>query len=116
MARQYGQPKDSDLLDPKKMRKDKEPEVKEEDPSPSSLVVDRFHKNAAVDTRAEDIHHTIGTNPDQAASGSHTHNGGDSSLLIEGFTISGSKSNPATVLPSIINILTRLGAEDTTTA
>lgn len=83
--------------------------------SPDNKTVEDFHKNASVNTRPEDMHHTLGNEPNQAASGSHSHNGSDSVLLLEGTIISGSKASPSTVLPSIIGALTRLGATDSTT-
>lgn len=96
-------------------RKDPAARPKDPDPSPPKDVVDKFHKNAGVDTRKEDIHHTIGPGPTQAASGAHTHNGTDGPLLLEGFSLTGSKGSPSTVLPSIIACLARLGATDNTT-
>lgn len=87
------------------------------DASPPAKVVLDFHKNAPTDTRPDDIHHTLGSGALQAARGDHSHNGGaDGALLLEGFTITGSKSNPTTMMPSIIQCLVRLGAEDATTA
>jgi hypothetical protein len=96
-------------------RKDPTEKPKDPDPSPPKDVVDKFHKHAGVDTRKEDIHHTIGPLPAQAASGSHSHNGTDGVLLLDGYTITGVKSSPSTVLPSIIAALVRLGADDSTT-
>lgn len=115
MGRQYGEPRPEDQFKPGRNLPPEQP-VKEQDPSPSGLVVERFHKNAAVDTRAEDMHHTLGPTSTQASPGDHTHNGGDSALLLEGVTLTGSKSAPATMWPSIINALVRLGAKDSTTA
>lgn len=117
MGRQYGSPPE----DPRRKtgpgyteRKDPEPKAKDPDPSPPSRTVNEFHKNAAVDTRKEDIHHTIGIGTNTAASGSHNHRGGDSVLLLEGITISGAKAGN-TALASVINALVELGAKDTTT-
>lgn len=119
MATQYGAPKQ----EPGKaksnrysdQRRDPEPRPQEPDPSPPADIVAKFHKNAAVDSRTEDIHHTLGPSPSQASPGDHRHDGGDSALLLEGYTIVGSKANPTTVLPSIIAALARLGAKDSTT-
>lgn len=91
-----------------------EPSVKQEDPSPPAPVVDAFHKNAARDTRPEDIHHTVGPGPTQAASGQHRHDGSDSPLLLEGVILTGSKGGNL-ALPSIISALVKLGAKDSTT-
>lgn len=120
MVRQYGSPKE-DPGDQKsnryadRARKDASPKTKDPDPSPPGKAVELFHRNAAVDTRPEDMHHTIGPGTNQAAPGSHNHDGGDSALLLEGYTILGNKASPATVLPSIILALTRLGMKDSTT-
>lgn len=117
MARQYGAPKfvpGKDDGSYQGKRRDAEPQAKSPDPSPPPKVVEDFHKNAAVDTRREDIHHTIGTGPQQAASGDHNHRGGDSVLLLDGVTISGSKAGNV-ALGSVIAALVQLGAKDTTT-
>ena len=96
-------------------RKDNAPEAKDKDTSPSAEVVAQLHKNASVDRRPEDIHHMLGLGPNSASRGSHSHDGTDSMLLLEGFSITGSKASPSTVFPSIINALVRLGAKDATT-
>jgi hypothetical protein len=85
-----------------------------EEPSPTAEEVERFHTNADVDTRAESAHHTLGPSPTQAAPGNHRHDGGDSELLLSGFTITGSQGGN-TALPSIIACLVRLGAQDSST-
>lgn len=116
MVRQYGAPKNEDAQKKQYQdRKDPEPEVKQ-DPSPSTDVVNKFHKKAQVDTRKEDVHHTIGTGENQAASGAHTHSGGDSVAILDGFVITGSRSNWSTMAPSVVQMLVRLGAKDSTTA
>ena len=128
-SRQYGAPRDprrgptggdgvgtGAVRYGERVRDAQEPKTKKEDPSPSSNVVTKFHKNADTDVRKESIHHTLGSRPSQASPGDHTHNGGDSKQILEGFTIVGSKSSPSTMWPSIIACLVRLGAEDSTTA
>lgn len=82
---------------------------------PDARTVSDFHTFADTDTTEKAIHHTLGDGPNQAASGSHRHDGGDSVLLLEGFSITGNKATPETVFPSIIQCLTRLGATDATT-
>ncbi len=114
MAKQYGAP------DPAKpqygaARKDQAPQPKDPDPSPSAQIVQQFHANASVDRRREDVHHTLGAQTTQASPGAHNHDGGDSVLLLDGFTLTGAKASPSTVLPSILNALVRLGAKDSTT-
>ena len=84
-------------------------------PRPDSQTVDEFHTNSDLDTRGESQHHTLGPGPTQAAAGNHTHDGGDSSLLLTGLTITGSRGGN-TSLPSIIACLVRLGAKDSSTA
>ena len=87
----------------------------DENPKPPSQVVDDFHENSDLDSRAEAQHHTLGPNPNQAAPGNHTHDGGDSELLLLGETISGSRDSDAWRI-SVNAILVRLGATDNSTA
>ena len=115
MSRQYGQPKYPPKAPAPGERKDREPSTKAPDPSPNADTVRLFHKNAQADTRPEDIHHSLGISPNQAAPGNHNHDGGNSPLILLGYTIVGSKASPSTVLPSIIAALVRLGATDSTT-
>lgn len=121
MARQYGTPPETpqekaQLDKYGRSRRDPEPKTRQEDPSPPNQVVELFHKNASIDTQGSDIHHTLGISPNQAAKGSHDHSGGpNGKLILEGYTLTGSKASPSTVLPSIIAALVRLGAKDSTT-
>lgn len=118
-GRQYGAPKRPPEFGNQPLTPGRtvlEPKTKEPDASPPTRVVTEFHKNASVDTKGEDMHHTLGINPAQASPGGHRHRGGDSELLLTEFTISGSKAtNPAAVLATIIPCLTALGAKDATT-
>lgn len=82
---------------------------------PSAEEVTRFHTEADTDTRAEAIHHTLGTGDNQAARGSHNHRGGDSVQLLSGVTITGSRGGNIALL-SVIQALVALGATDSTTA
>jgi hypothetical protein len=84
-------------------------------PSPDPMAVKMFHLYCDVDTDSTAYHHTLGPGNNQAAAGSHTHNGSDSPLLFEGITISGSRTNGAAVA-SIIQLLTQQGAIDASTA
>lgn len=88
---------------------------RDENPKPPSQVVDDFHENSDLDARAESQHHTLGPNPTQAAPGNHTHDGGDSELLLVNETITGSRATDAWRL-SVNAILVRLGATDNSTA
>jgi hypothetical protein len=86
----------------------------DENEKPPSQVVDDFHTYSDVDARSESQHHTLGANPTQASPGDHTHDGGDSVLLLEGFTITGAQTSEAWA-QSINAILVRLGAIDNST-
>ncbi len=88
---------------------------RDENPKPPNQVVDDFHENSDLDARAEAQHHTLGPGPTQAAPGNHIHNGGDSPLLLEGESITGSRASDAWRL-SVNAILVRLGAADTSTS
>lgn len=117
MVRQYGAPKDQfGKKGPGygEQRRDAPPEPKEPDPMPPPDVVNKFHTNADVDKRPEAMHHTLGIGTNQASPGPHKHDGSDSTLLLEGVTISGSRGGNAALL-SVINALVLLGAKDTTT-
>lgn len=80
----------------------------------SADVVAKIHDYDDVDTRPESHHHTLGGGPNQATPGGHRHRGGDSELLLTGFTISGSRGT-ATAMPSIIACLVAFGATDSST-
>lgn len=82
----------------------------------TATQVEELHRNADTDVRRESIHHTLGPRNTQAAAGDHTHNGSDSSLLLSGLTISGSRASSASITPSIIAALVRLGITDSSTA
>jgi len=88
---------------------------RDENPKPPNQLVDDFHENSDLDARAESQHHTLGPSPTQASPGNHKHDGGDSSLLLEGETISGSRTSDAWRI-SVNAILVRLGAIDNSTA
>lgn len=114
MVRQYGEDPESPMGNTAALTPKKQPSPKKKDPAPPTEEVEKFHSNAEVDVKATSIHHTLGPGEFQAASGSHTHNGGDSPLLLEGYTLIGSISNPTSMLPSIIQCLERLGAKNST--
>jgi len=89
--------------------------TQDENPKPTAQAVADFHTNSDADSRAESLHHTLGPNPSQASPGNHTHDGGDSELLLLNETISGSRATDAWRL-SVNAILVRLGATDNSTA
>lgn len=82
---------------------------------PDPRTVMDFHTNADTDATNEALHHTLGTGSNQAASGSHRHDGTDSFLLLEGYTLSGSRGGNS-ALATVIGALVQLGANDETTA
>lgn len=51
--------------------------------APSAKEVTAFHDNDDVDGSKEAHHHTLGPGATQAASGNHTHDGGDSAELTD---------------------------------
>lgn len=87
----------------------------QENPKPSADVVEDFHTFADTDIRIESIHHTLGPTTNQAAQGDHNHDGGNSSLILSGFTITGSRGGNV-ALVSVIACMVRLGAIDSSTA
>lgn len=85
------------------------------DVPPDAEAVSHLHTNADTDTRAEAIHHTLGPGSSQATAGDHKHRGGDSSLLLDGVVISGSRGGNVALL-GVIQALVALGVTDSTTA
>lgn len=83
--------------------------------APAADAVDQFHTNADTDIRPESLHHTVGPGNTQSSPGNHTHDGGTSSLILSGFTISGSRGGNVAMV-SIIATLVRLGAVDQSSA
>jgi hypothetical protein len=81
---------------------------------PDAISVRELHVNADTDTTPDALHHTLGPGVNQAASGAHFHDGNDSALLLEGQTVTGAKGSAACDA-SIIALLVRLGATDSTT-
>jgi hypothetical protein len=85
-----------------------------EEQRPQPQIVADFHTNSDVDASKDSQHHTIGLNEFQAAAGSHTHNGSDSYQLLTNEEIVGSRGGN-TALASVIGILERMGAKNSTT-
>lgn len=81
-------------------------------PDPTS--VSEFHTFDDVDSGADSHHHTLGTGSNQAAKGSHTHNGSDSNFIIPGTAITGTKATIAWA-SSVNAILVSMGAVDNST-
>jgi hypothetical protein len=82
---------------------------------PDGKTVNEFHSNDDTDRDANAHHHTLGSNANQAAPGSHRHDGSDSISLLQGLTISGAKGGN-TALASVIGLLVQLGATDSSSA
>lgn len=82
----------------------------EDDKSPKAEAVAKFHNNADTDANRTALHHTLGPGRNQAASGSHRHDGNDSPRLLEGVSISGATTE--VVVDNLVSALVRLGAED----
>lgn len=76
---------------------------------PSSRQVNDLHKKSDKDVGPNAQHHTLGTDRNQAASGSHVHGGKDSKLVGDGMglAISGAK-NTAASEDSIVNMLKKV--------
>lgn len=72
-----------------------------------------MHRNADTDSRREALHHTLGSNPNQASPGDHSHDGVDSMKLLAGTNITGSRTD-GTAVASIIMALQKLGAANGT--
>lgn len=87
----------------------------EKDSVLSALEVRRLHTKSDVDSSTQAQHHTLGMKPNQAASGSHKHDGASGNLLLSGVTLTGSRAGNA-ALASVISALVLLGATDSTTA
>ncbi len=82
---------------------------------PKGPEVEKFHTNADTDGSAESAHHTLGSSNSQASPGDHDHRGGSSVQLLQGDTITGSRTD-GTAVASIIALLVELGAVDSTTS
>lgn len=83
-------------------------------PTPKEVL--DFHTHADTDGSPKAAHHTLGSGPNQAAAGNHTHDGGGSTVLfpLEGVAITGSRATDAWRI-SVMAALTALGATDSTT-
>lgn len=85
---------------------------------PNTQEVIDFHTNSDLDGGPKSQHHTLGPGANQAASGNHSHDGGNSAKAIiplDGLSLTGSRAGGA-ALVSVIAALVQLGATDNTTA
>lgn len=80
----------------------------------SPQAVNDFHRNSDIDSSPEAQHHTLGVGANKAAPGDHRHNGEDSPLLLEGVSISGSRSN-GDALNQLLIVLGDWGLQNETT-
>lgn len=82
---------------------------------PTAKEVGDFHTNADTDGSQKSLHHTLGSTHNQASPGDHNHDGGSSTRLLDGVTLTGTRGT-ATAMTGIIAALVQLGATDATTA
>jgi hypothetical protein len=77
--------------------------------APTPRQVNKFHEKSDRDSGPNAQHHTLGTDRNQAATGSHTHGGKDSKLVGDGMglAISGVK-NTAASEDSIVAMLKKV--------
>lgn len=83
---------------------------------PEAKVVNEFHTNDDLDRDAAAHHHSLGPNANQAAPGSHRHDGSDSILLGQGITIAGAKGSNAALASVIAAMVQMFGVTDNTSA
>lgn len=69
-------------------------------PSPKEVL--KIHTNADTDGKATSAHHTLGAGHMQASPGDHTHDGGTSVNILDGFVVND--------LATCIAALKKLGA------
>lgn len=84
---------------------------------PTAKEVIDFHENADTNGSPKALHHTLGSSPNQASPGDHSHDGGTSQEItpLSGTTLTGAKTgNPSPALASVIAALVKLGATDAT--
>ena len=74
-----------------------------------------IHRNADTDKTTKSIHHTLGGGRFQATPGDHTHDGGSSTQLWTGRTVTGSRGSGAAIT-SLLLILADQGIIDGTSA
>jgi hypothetical protein len=90
----------------------KEAAVKE---TPTPREVAALHARSDLDSSQQAQHHTLGIKHDQASPGDHKHDGKSSRKLLEGQTLTGTKSG-GSALTNLIDMLeAALGFTDNTT-
>ena len=78
-------------------------------------TVEKLHATSDVDSDVLAQHHTLGVTHNQAAFGDHDHDGTNSSLLMTGITVTGSKGGNAALADLITKLSAALGFTDSTT-
>lgn len=73
------------------------------------------HEQDDADGSEFSLHHTLGPRPNQAARGTHIHNGEDSPKLMAGVVVTGSRGGNAAVASLITGLVNALGFTDATT-
>lgn len=73
-----------------------------------------MHNDKDQDTSKLAGHHSLGTSHNQASYGDHTHNGENSIDLLEGITITGSRTT-GDALNNLLDALSSLGLVNSTT-
>jgi hypothetical protein len=82
---------------------------------PSTDQVNKFHEKADKDASPKALHHTLGPGANQAASGDHSHDGGNSTQLLTDVQFTGSRATFSSIELQMMNALISLGATDNTT-
>lgn len=83
--------------------------------SPTPKEVAALHARSDLDSSQQAQHHTLGIKHDQASPGDHRHDGKSSRKLLEGQTLTGTKSG-GSALTNLIDMLeAALGFTDNTT-
>lgn len=83
---------------------------------PSAKEVADFHRNSDVDRDFNSLHHTVGNNRFQVASGTHVHDGSSGQTLVD-TVFAGDTGDPKDqpdILQAILGALTNVGAVNNT--
>lgn len=89
-----------------------------ESDAPAAREVEKFHTHADTDGSPKALHHSLGPNANQAASGNHSHDGGGSTKLtslMEGMTVTGAKGGNVALTNLLVILRDNFGLTDNTT-
>lgn len=78
-------------------------------------VVADFHRHSDLDRDTFAQHHSLGPGANQAAAGTHSHDGTNTRQLGVGITLTGAKGGNAALTSVIAAMVQILGVEDNTT-